>query len=135
MATKKRDAAAQSGWVGWAVFAAVMMMLGGVFQFIFGLAAILEDNFFVVTQNDLLLFDLTAWGWVHLLVGGLLFLAGMSLMAGGMYGRAAGVVLAFVSAVASITSISAYPIWSVIVITIDVLIIYALIAHGDELAE
>lgn len=135
MATKHHDVTHQTGWVGWAVFAAIMMMLAGIFQAIFGLAAILDDNFFVVTQSQLLLFDLTTWGWVHLIAGILLFFASASLMAGGMYGRIIGVILAFLSAVVNIANISAYPIWSVVIITIDVLIIYALIAHGHELAE
>lgn len=136
MATRQHGAAHQTtGWVGWAVFAAVMMMLAGIFQSIFGLAAIFDDNFFVVTANQLLLFDLTTWGWIHLIVGLLVFSAGVSLMSGGMYGRIIGVTLAFLSATVNIANISAYPIWSVVIITINVLVIYALIAHGDELSE
>lgn len=136
MAVRQHDTADHAtGWIGWAVFAAVMMMLAGISQSIFGLAALLDDNFFVVTRDQLLLFDLTSWGWVHLISGGLLFLGGLSVMSGGMYGRIIGVIIAFLSAVASIANISAYPVWSMVVITIDVLVIYALIAHGRELAE
>jgi hypothetical protein len=124
-----------TGWVGWAVFAAFMMMLAGVFQFIFGLTAVVNDQYFVVTRDQLLLFDMTTWGWIHLISGALVFLAGISVLSGGMYGRIIGTILAFLSAVASLASIAAYPIWSIAIITIDVLVIYALTAHGSELKE
>ena len=68
-------------------------------------------------------------------IGVLVFLAGVSLMSGSLYGRTVGVIAAFVSSLVSLANLSTYPVWSVIVITIDVLVIYALTAHGTELRE
>lgn len=124
-----------TGWAGWAGFAGILMLLVGAFQAILGLVALLNDTFYVVGKEGLLVFDYTTWGWAHLLFGLFLFLAGMSVLKGHAFGRVIGIILAFLSAVANLAFIPAYPIWSVIVIAIDVLVIYGLAVHGNELAE
>jgi hypothetical protein len=123
-----------TGWVGWVVFAAVMMGILGVFHAIAGLTALFNEEYYLVGQNGLVLeVDYTTWGWVHLLLGILVVLAALSLAAGHMFGRVAGVILAAISAVANLGFLAAYPVWSVIMIAIDVIVIYAIVVHGREL--
>jgi hypothetical protein len=124
-----------TGWAGWAYFAGFMMMLAGIFQAIAGLVAIFKDGVFVVGSGSLLLFDFSQWGWVHLLIGVLLFFGAFSVFAGGAFGRTLGTMLAGLSAIANFTFFTAYPLWTIIVISIDILIIYALLVHGGELKE
>jgi hypothetical protein len=123
-----------TGWVGWVVFAAVMMGILGVFHGIAGLTALFNDEYYLVSQNGLVVeADYTTWGWVHLGLGILIVLAALSLAAGHMFGRVAGVVIASVSAVANVAFLAAYPVWSVIMIALDVIVIYAIVVHGREL--
>lgn len=124
-----------TGWVGWIYFAGAMMMLVGGLEAIAGLTAIFKDNYYLVTQTHLIAFDYTAWGWIHLVLGILVFLAGLAVMSGRLWGRILGVALAVLSAIANLAFLSAYPIWSVIAITIDVFVIYALTVHGTEVQE
>jgi hypothetical protein len=123
-----------SGWVGWAYFAAFMMMFLGILQGISGLAGIFKNNFYVTTQNHLLVFNYTAWGWINLVIGLLVFFAGLELLRNGaMWARVTAVLLAGLSLVANITFIEAYPLWSIIMGIIDVMVIYSLTVHGSEL--
>ncbi len=131
MATKKSS----DGWTGWVVFASFMMILSGFFQAIVGLTAIIKDQFFVVTPNALINVDVTTWGWVHLLLSVLVIFAGLAVLDGRVWGRTIGVLLALGSAVANLAFVPYYPVWSIIVITVDVLVIYALTVHGKALVE
>ena len=125
----------RTGWLGWVYFAGFMMMLAGIFQTIAGLVAILKNGVFVVGSGGLLLFDYSQWGWIHLIIGVLLFFASFSVFAGGAFGRALGLMLAGLSAIANFAFFTAFPLWTIIVISIDVLIIYALLVHGGEARE
>jgi hypothetical protein len=123
-----------SGWTGWIVFASFMMFMIGTFQVVQGLVAIFDDGYYAVTENGLLVnVDYTAWGWVHLLLGLLIIAAGTGLLAGNMAARIVAVALAGLSAVLNLAFIEAKPVWSVIVIALDVLVIYAVTVHGREL--
>ncbi len=124
-----------SGWVGWVYFAGLLMMISGVFQGIAGLTALLRDDFYVVTERSLLAFNVTTWGWVHMLMGVVLLAAGSAVINGRTWGRVVAIILATLSAMANFLFISAYPVWSIMVVVIDILIIYALVVHGDEAAE
>ena len=111
-----------------------MMIMVGTFQAIEGLVALFDDGWYHVTENGLLVnVDYTAWGWTHLLLGALLIVAGVGVLAGNTVARAIAVVLAGLSVLVNLAFIEAYPIWAVIIITIDVLVIYALVVHGREL--
>jgi hypothetical protein len=126
--------AAPTAWTGWVVFAAVMMMLLGCFQAVQGLVAVFDDGFYHVTEGGLVVdVDYTAWGWVHLLLGALIIICGVGVLSGNVAARAVGVGLAGLSALLNLLFIEAYPIWSVLIITVDVLVIYALTVHGGEL--
>ncbi len=129
-------APAPTGWVGWLVFAGAMMILVGAFQAIDGLIALFNDELYVVRPSGLVVnIDYTAWGWTHLLLGILLIAAGYAVFSGKVWGRTLGVIAAMISAIVNFAFIPAYPVWSLLIITVDVLVIYALIAHGGELRE
>ena len=125
-----------SGWVGWIWFAGVVLVLVGTINAIEGLAAIVEDDVFVTTgQGGLLVFDLTTWGWVHLLLGALQILAGLALFSGATWARVTAIVLVMLSVIGHIAWLNAQPVWSVIVIVLDLLVLWALVVHGDEARE
>lgn len=120
-------------WVGMVVFAGVMLLLVGGFGVMQGFVALLRDQYYLVTSSGLVVpVDYTAWGWAHLVLGLVAIAAGIGVLAGQTWARVTGVVIAVLSALANMAFLPAYPIWSAIVIAVDVLSIYALIAHGRE---
>lgn len=122
-----------SGWVGWVYFAGIMLLLLGAFQLIEGLTALFNRPYLLVNSNGLLVtVDLSAWGWLHLLIGVVALVAGWGVMVAKRWAQILGIVLAGVSAIVNLTYIAAYPLWSVVVITVDVIVIYALAVHGRE---
>ena len=119
------------GWAaGFIVFAAVMMMMTGVFQALAGLIAIFQNEFYVQTRNYLFKFDVTAWGWIHLILGIIVALAGWGLLSGRTWARVVAITVAVLSAVANFLWLPYYPFWAIIVLTVDVLVIWAVAAHG-----
>lgn len=124
-----------TGWVGWAYFASMMMMLLGIFQVFAGLAAIFKPTYYVVTENHLLAFNFTTWGWISLILGIIIFAAGLEVLRGAMWARVLGVLLAGLSFIANMGFVNAYPIWSIIMMVVDAMVIYALTVHGAELRE
>jgi hypothetical protein len=131
MAQYESDAPAVSGWaVGGVTFAGTMMILVGIFQVIAGLAAIFEDEFFVVTQNYVFDLDVTAWGWIHLLIGIVVVLAGYFLFVGRAWAAALAIVLAMLSAIANFFFIPYYPFWSILMIAIAIWVIWSVTRPG-----
>jgi hypothetical protein len=127
-------APAPTGWTGWVVFASIMMILLGLFQSVQGLVGIFDPGYYHVTASGLIVsVDYTAWGWAHLLLGVLIVICGLGVLAGNLAARIVAVVLAGLSALMNLVFIEAYPIWSIIAITLDVLVIYAVTVHGREL--
>jgi hypothetical protein len=125
-----------TGWTGWVVFASFMMILVGSFQAIQGLVALFDDGFYLVGESGLVVdVDYNVWGIVHLLLGVLLMISAAGVLTGNIAARTVGVVFAGLSALTNMAFIGAYPVWSLIVITLDVLVIYALIVHGRELHD
>ena len=123
-----------SGWTGWIVFAGVMMLMMGAFHVIQGLVALFQDTYYLVGQEGLVVqVDYTTWGWVHTILGAVVILAGVALLAGQMWARIVAIILAFGSALVNIAFLGAYPIWSLMMIAIDVLVIYAVTMHGKEM--
>jgi hypothetical protein len=126
----------RTGWTGWLVFASMTMILVGSFQAIEGFVAIFDDGFYHVTEGGLVVdVDYTVWGWTHLLLGALLIVAGAGVLAGNVLARMVAVVVAMLSALVNLVFIEAYPIWSILIIAVDFLVIYALIVHGKELKD
>ena len=123
-----------TGWVGWIFFAGTMLVILGIFHAIQGLVALFNDNVYLVGPKGLVVnVDYTAWGWVHLLGGIVVILAGVALFAGKMWARILAVIVAVVSAVINVLFLPAYPIWSTMMIAIDVLVIWAVTVHGSEM--
>lgn len=125
-----------TAWVGWIFFAGAMMVMLGSFHVIEGLVAVFKDEVFLVGKSGLVInVDYTTWGWVHIIGGLVIAGAGIALFTGRIWARTIGVIMAMVSAIVNITFLSAYPVWSAIMITLDVLVIWALTVHGGELRE
>jgi hypothetical protein len=120
-----------SGWaIGGTIFAAVIMIITGVFHVIAGLTAVIKDKFFVTTPNYLLTFDVSRWGWIHLAIGALLVLAGIFVLRGNLLARAVGIGMVAISAIANFLFIPYYPFWSLLMIGLDVFVIWALASYG-----
>ncbi len=120
-----------SGWVaGGVMFAAVMMVLIGSFEVIAGLTAIFDDDFFVVGSNYTFDLDTTAWGWIHLLLGALVVLAGAALFSGAAWAGIVALVLAMLAAVSNFFFIPYYPFWAILEIALACWVIWALTRPG-----
>jgi hypothetical protein len=125
-----------SPWaVGFIAFAGFLMIMAGFFHAISGLVAILDDEFYVVTPDYVFQFDSTTWGWIHLIAGILVGLAGLALFSGAVWARTVAFVVVLASAVTAFAWIPWYPVWAVIVIAIDIVILWALVAHGRDIAS
>jgi hypothetical protein len=124
-----------SSWaVGWAGFAGVMLIMIGVMDFIQGLVAVVNDTFYVVGQEWVFEFDITAWGWIHMILGVVLVLSGAGIFSGNVAARTVGVIVAAIAAVVNFAWLPYFPVWSIIVIAICVAVIWALTAHGRDIA-
>jgi hypothetical protein len=124
-----------SGWAGWAAFAGVFLVIAGILQVFDGLVALLRPTYYVVTQKGLAVLNFTSWGWIELIIGVVVLAAGFAILNGHIWGRVVGVIMAGLSLVANLMFIEAYPLWSIVIMVIDALIIYALVVHGGELAD
>jgi hypothetical protein len=120
-------------WAGWVTFAAVILALLGTLNVIQGFLALFDDGYFAVrTEEQLLLVEFTAWGVILLIWGALLVCAGLALAAGKGWARWFALVAVFVNVIAQIGFLPAYPLWSAIMIALDVVVIFALTARWDE---
>jgi hypothetical protein len=129
-----RDEVRTSAWVGWIAFAGLIMVMLGTFHVLQGLVALFNDKYFVVSRHGLLVSaDYTVWGWVHVIAGVVVVVAGVCVLAGQIWARAVGTVLALVSAVMNIAFLSAAPLWSLTMIALDVVVILALTVHGSDI--
>ena len=134
-----------SGWaVGWTFFAAFMMIMIGFFHAIAGLSALFEDEFLALVpavgteaSGDayFLQFDATTWGWIHLILGIVVLLAGFGLFSGAVWARTVGVIVAVLAAIVGFAWIPWYPVWGIVFIAISVSVIWALTAHGRDVVE
>jgi len=127
-------APAGAEYSGWIAFAGVMMLILGSLDAFWGLAAILNDEVVVVGGHGALIFDITAWGWIHLILGSLVALTGFGLISGNDAARVAGVFFVAVNAIAQIAWFPAAPLWTFLMIILDTVIIYQLTVNwtGDE---
>ncbi|MFI9203269.1 hypothetical protein [Streptomyces sp. NPDC053048] len=121
-----RTDTSQAAAGGLTVFAAVMMLVIGFLDLFRGVMAIVHDDVFVVTPQYVFQFNLTAWGWVHLLLGVLALMVGIGLFKASLWARIAGVTVAAVLLVANFLSIPYYPLWSVVAIALCALVIWGL---------
>jgi hypothetical protein len=117
---------------GVSTFAGIMMIVGGAFQALEAIAAIVNDKYLVVLPNYVYAFDLTVWGWVHLLIGLALVAIGICLLMGQGWARVAGIVVAGIAALINFTWLPYAPFWAIVVIAIDVLVIWALVSSRQQ---
>lgn len=130
------DTSEGAGWLGWIGFASFMLLLGGFFSIIAGIAALFKEGVvFSSYAGNLWILDYSQWGWIHILIGVLAAVAAGSLLAGRMYGRVIAIIVAFASAVANMAFVPIYPFWSILVIVIDIMIVYSVMVHGGKLKE
>lgn len=111
---------------GWLAFAGTLALVVGAFNIIDGLVGLFRDDYYLVGQNQILVFDYTAWGWIWLILGIVQIAVGAGILAGRMWARAVGVFFAVVAAIGHLAFLRAFPLWSVLTIALCVLLIYAL---------
>jgi hypothetical protein len=117
---------------GWVIFAALMLLIMGMIDGLFGLAAILNDKVVTVGGAGVIVWSFTLWGWVHLVLGGVAVLACFGLFASMRWARWAAVGICVVSSFGQLAVITAFPLLSLVVIALDVLIIYQLTINFDR---
>jgi hypothetical protein len=120
-------------WIGWILFIGIIMIVSGLISLIQGLVALLDDDFYVVTASALPVdLDYSAWGWTLVAFGALLMGSGYAVMFGHTWARLVALCVTAANAFVNLTFLAAYPIWSVIAISLDLIAIYALAVHGGE---
>ena len=116
-------------------FAGAIMILSGIWGALTGIAAISKDKFFVIAPNYVYKIDTTGWGWIHLILGILVLVAGICLLLGQTWARLTTLVLACISAVAQFMWLPYYPLWAILIIALDIFVIWALVSDdGVEAA-
>ncbi|WP_371496764.1 hypothetical protein OG871_12185 [Kitasatospora sp. NBC_00374] len=122
-----------TAWVtGLVLFAAVVMMVNGILEIFQGIMAIADDDVFVSTPRYVFRLDLTSWGWIHLILGLLVLVTGLALLRASAWARYAGIFFASLSMLGSFLSLPYYPLWSVVVLTLDVFVIWALCVYRTD---
>ncbi|MCZ6456767.1 MAG: hypothetical protein O6853_08405 [Actinobacteria bacterium] len=123
-----------SGWaMGLTAFAGLMMLMLGGWWVIAGLVAIVNSDFYVVTQDWIFQFSTTSWGWIHLILGVLVLFAGIGLFSGAVWARTVGVILAVISGLVAFAWLPWYPVWAILFVTLSVFTVWALTAHGRDI--
>jgi hypothetical protein len=116
---------------GWVTFAGVMLLIAGVLNVIYGIAAIGDSNFFI-NDTKYIFSNLNTWGWITLIIGVIQMFAAFSLWSGNLYGRIIGIGAAGLSAISALLSIPAYPFWSLAIFAIDVVVIQQIATRGTQ---
>jgi hypothetical protein len=125
-----------SGWaIGWTGFAGIMMVIGGIWWAIAGIVALVNDTFYVVGEEYIFQFDVTTWGWIHLILGIAVLLAGFYLFTGAVWARTVGVIIAVLWALVAFAWLPWYPVWAILFIAASISVIWALTAHGRDITE
>ena len=116
---------------GWLLFASIMLMMVGVFNVIWGIAAVAKSTVFVA-DTRLVFGSLNSWGWIYLILGVIEICAGFGVLSKAQWARWFGIVVGSIAAIMAFFSIWAYPGWALLIITLDVLVVYGLAAYGDR---
>ncbi len=123
-------------WGGWIAFAGWLMIIIGLLDFFQGLIAIIRKEYYAITGSGVIVFDIRTWGWITLLWGIAIGLAGMALLAGAGWARWLTVVLVSVNIfeMLGFQGASSAPLWALTVLTLNIIVLYALIAKWDDAA-
>jgi len=125
----------RSAWaVGFSAFAGILLIMIGIFHALAGVVAIANDTFFVVGREWIFEFDVTAWGWIHLIGGIIVVASGFGILTGNVLARSIGVAVAVLSSVVNFAWLPYYPVWSAVMIALSVAVIWALTVHGRDIA-
>ena len=125
-----------SGWaIGWTGFAGIMMLMGGIWWIFAGIVAIANSDFYVVGPEYILQFSTTTWGWVHLILGIVVMLAGFYLFTGAVWARTVGVIVAVLWALIAFAWLPWYPVWAILFIAVSIFVIWALTVHGRDITD
>jgi hypothetical protein len=116
------------------LFAGIMMIVVGIWEALEGLIAIFENELYVATRRYLFRFDVTAWGWIHVILGLVVASAGYGLLTGRTWARVVAITLAALSAIANFLWLPHYPFWALLIISVDVFVIWAVAVHGREVS-
>jgi len=127
------DRQPSAGAAGWAMFAGFVMIMVGCFHMIWGFGAILNDALYNTPSDYYLKINESGWGWIHVIAGLIVLLAGFGIFRGAVWARTVGVIIATISAIANFASLPYYPIWGICMILVDVAIIWALTVHGRDI--
>lgn len=128
----RRSGAAERQPSGWTVFAGALLLIVGSLDALWGLAAILNNDVVIVGGQGVLIADVTAWGWIHLILGSIVAATGLGLFAGNEAARVAAVFFVAVNTVAQIAWFPAAPLWAFLMVILDVTIIYQLTARWED---
>jgi hypothetical protein len=127
------DSRGATVWLGWLLFVGILLFAAGVINVLQGVVALVNPDFYLVSASGLVInVNYTVWGWALLILGATLIVAGFGIALGYGWARVVGVVVASINALVNLAFVSAYPLWTVIAVAFDVLVIYALVVHGDE---
>jgi hypothetical protein len=126
--------ARNSGWTGWIVFAGWLMIIIGSLDFFEGLIAVIRDRYYVLTPDQIIVFDMTTWGWITLIWGVVVAMAGLGLLSGASWARWLAIVVASLSFIVQLGFVGSaqYPLWALIVLALTVVVLYALIVRWGE---
>jgi len=113
------------------LFASILLVVIGCFNLIYGIAAVAQSHVFVANAHYVF-GDLRSWGWIALIIGILQLLAAVGVLAGNQPSRWFAVVILGLSAIDQMLSIQAYPFWSVLIIAMDIIALYGLVAYGSR---
>jgi hypothetical protein len=130
----RRDVGRSDAWTGWIGFAAIMLLMIGVITFFEGLVAVFRDEYYVVTGQQVIVFDLTTWGWIMLIWGVLLVLAAAGLAAKQGWARWFTIIAVGLNLVAQLGFLgnTQYPLWALVIIALEVAVLFALTARWRE---
>ena len=134
--TKEGDVASKGTWTGWVWFAGVLMIVIGSLDFFQGLIAIIRNNYYVLTPTQIIVFDLTTWGWIMLIWGIVVALAGFGLLSGAGWARWFTIVVISLNFIVELSFVGSYqyPLWALTVIGLNVVVLYALIARWSDVS-
>ncbi|KAF2411695.1 hypothetical protein B1729_19055 [Microbacterium sp. B35-04] len=125
----------EQSWTGWVMFGGIVMIIAGAIDALLGLTAILlpSNEYLFLTDEAVILLDAAGWGWWHLIIGAAIVLVGIFVLRGATWARIVGVVLVSINAISQLGLLAVQPLWSLIMILLDIIVIFALIVHGREL--
>jgi hypothetical protein len=126
--------ASPRAWSGWIGFAGLMLMIIGAIDFFEGLIAVIRDNYYAVARGQIFIMDTTKWGWITMILGVILFLVGLGLTGGAGWARWVAIILLVVNLLAQLSWLgnSAYPLWSLTVIALEIIVLFALTARWSD---